>query len=94
MRKVEVICVWSSRTQNVESITVLTHSKGASHNTELVDCLHKKPYSIDELHSAIQAILKNNGFYTAYVELFNSKFYDIYYIDLDDCSHIPSRYGV
>ena len=94
MRKVEVICVWSSYTQNVHSITVLTHPKGASHHIELVDCLHKKPRSIDELHSAIQAILKANDFYTDCFQIFNSKFHDIYFIDLDDCSHKPSRYGV
>lgn len=94
MKKVEVICVWSSYTQKVHSITALTHKNRTTIPIELADCYSFKPKTIHELQEHIHAILKANNFYTNYYESFNSKFYDIYFIDLDDCSHKPSRYGI
>lgn len=83
----------NGKTYSLYNLTV--NHKGENITLLYYDMVRQeKPYkynSFNEMYKSILIILKNNGFYTGYVEEFGRRFYNIQFIELG--YNTISKYG-
>ena len=95
MQKVQVIVICDYETKQLFNVTVLKRTGekvcllSYDKDTSFVPYKHEK---YKDMEQTIFNLLKNNGFYVGYRQDFNSRLYNINWIDLNNPTHINQIY--
>lgn len=95
MQKVQAIVICDYETKQLYNVSVLkrTGEKVCLISYDKNDTVQPYKYStFKQMELTIFQLLKNNNYYVGYTSEFNSKLYNIYWIDLNNPTHINRIY--